>query len=476
MDFVHGEKRKLGAAIVIALTATLFYFTLVSPAGGILKFIISLILMAGCGICLKMLLRIEGEKGLLLLRTKKGLQYIDNVANVAPRLWQACADFGTVLGFGISSVFFFKKLPKKTFMFSILALILSSQLMAPKVFTVVVSLINLPVDLTTASDQMGTASTLLPFIVVFAMLFFGFCGITIVGLIMNTYSILSNTIGFMLSVPGKSLAAAIPGASPIIPGINMPLLEGILALGVLLFVHEVAHGILSRIGKVKLESAGVLLFGLIPVGAFVDPDEKSLVKKDVDAQTRVFAAGSASNLILFIIAFFILIGFESLTASHLDPGVYVGLVERNSSAYDAGVRPGDLLVAFDSVPITWSNIGQFNSYISSKESVMLQTDKGTFALEPKALVEGGTKIIGIGTIREQRYLPAYSWLGFIKNTLGLIFILNFLVGIINLIPLFMAFDGYRIFALHQKDARIVKFVSYSLLIMFILNFVPWLWR
>lgn len=475
MDFAYGEKRKLGAAIIIALTVTLFYFTLISPAGGIPKFVISLILMAGCGVCLKMLLRIEGEKGLLLMRTKKGLEYIDDIANAAPRLWQACADFGTIMGFGMYSVFFFKKVPKKTFMFSMLVLILSSQFMAPKVFTVVVSLINLPIDLSLASGQMGAASTFIPIIVVFAMLFFGFCGVTIVGLIMNTYSILSNIIGYLFSIPGKSLEAAIPGASPIIPGINMPLFEGILALALLLFVHETAHGILSRIGKVKLESAGVLLFGLIPVGAFVDPDEKSLVKKDVDVQTRVFAAGSASNLIMFILAFFLLVGFEAMTASQLDPGVYVGSIERNSTAFDAGIIPGDKLISVDSIPVTWDNVAALSAYVATKDSVSLQTDKGTFVLSPRS-ASGGTKSLGIGTIREPRYLPAVSWLGFIKNTLGLIFILNFLVGVINLIPLFMAFDGYRIFSLHQKDARIVKFVSYALFLMFILNFVPWLWR
>jgi membrane-associated protease RseP (regulator of RpoE activity) len=468
------DAKKIMAGAVIIFTALMFYIILVSSGSGIVKFTVSVVLMAGCGICLRVLLGMDGQYGLLLLRTQKGLKYIDDIANAAPRLWQACADFGIVLGFGVSSIFFFKKLPKKTFMVSLLMLILVSQFIAPKVFKVVVALINIPMDLSSMSQQMGSMMSIIPLVVFFAMIFFGLCGVTVVGLILNTYSILWSIAAVVLSVPGKVLSDAVPGASPIIPGINMPLAEGLIALAVLLFFHELSHGILSRIGKVKLDSAGMLLFGLIPVGAFIDPDEKSLEKKDIDAQTRVFAAGSAANLILCIIFFLLLTGFETVTAPQLDSGIYVRSVDSNSSAFNAKIAPGDRLVSVDNTALNWSNIAQFSSIVADKQFVSLATDKGTYVLEPKT--QDGKKVLGIRVEQEPRYVPAFSWLGFVKNTLGLIFILNFLVGVINMIPLFMAFDGYRILAIHQKNPLIIKLISYSLFIMFILNFVPWLWR
>jgi membrane-associated protease RseP (regulator of RpoE activity) len=466
--------KKISAALVIALTIALFYAAIASSANGILKFAISLVIMGGCGLALQALLKIEGQHGLLLLRTKKGLKYIDDIAAAAPRFWQACADFGTVLGFGMSSIFFFKELPKKTFLFSMLALILVSQFLTGKVFTVIVALINLPMDLGVASGQMGSANPIVIIAALLSMLFFGLCGVTVVGLVLNTYQIVATIVGFLLSVPGSKLSNAVPGASPVIPGINMPLFEGVIALAVLLFVHEVSHGILSRIGKIKIESAGLLLFGAIPVGAFVDPDEKSLMKKDVDTQTRVFAAGSAANLIMFILAFFLLTGFEAVTVPYLDSSVHIRAVELNSSAQLAGITVGETLMSLDGIPITWDNIGQMGELVGTKDKVLLKTDKAEYEIVPKEL--GGKKTLGINVPVQRPYASSFGWLGFIKNTLGLVFVLNFLVGVINLIPLFMAFDGYRIFQLHTKSQLIIKLISYSLLIMFLLNFVPWLWH
>ncbi len=463
------------AFLVIAFTALVFYLLLVSDANGFLKFFIALVLLGGCGITIQWYLKLDGEYGLLLLRTSKGLEYIDIVANAAPRLWQACADLGTVMGFGVSSIFFFKQIPKKTFVFSLFVLIIASQLMTQKVFQVVIELINIPIDFDALSSQAAAAS-LMPILVFFAMIFFGFCGVTVVGLIANTYSIITNVVNVALSVPGSNLSDAVPGASPVIPGINMPLLEGLIALAVLLFVHETAHGILSRIGKIKLESAGLLLYGIIPVGAFVDPDEKMLSKKDIDVQTRVFSAGSASNLILFMLSFFLLIGFEAFTVPNLDPSVYIHSVQLNSSAFEANISEGTKIISLNQVPITWDNLDQFREIVQSSETVRLETDEGNYLLTPKSSVEGEHKSLGILLPPNRYYLPEYFWMGFIKNTLGLIFVLNFLVGVINLMPMFMAFDGYRIVSLHVKNKTLVRFISYSLLIMLLLNFAPWLWR
>ncbi len=472
------EGKKLGALLVILLTCLLFYAMLISSASGVIKFIVILITMAGCGISLQSLLKIDGQFGVLLLRTQKGLRYIDYIANAAPRLWQACADFGTVLGFGLSSFFIFKRyregVPLKTFLFSMAALVVVSQTMTLKVFQMIILLISVPMDVSSLSQQMGSVASYVPWVTLLAMLFFGFCGVTVVGLILNTYSIIVSILSVLLSVPGSSLNDAMPGASPVIPGINMPLLEGIIALGVLLFVHEMSHGILSIIGKVRLESAGLLLFGVIPVGAFIDPDEKSLEKKGIDVQTRVFAAGSASNLIMFILFFFLLLGFEHFTAPFLDPSIHLVSVDPGSPAFEAGLRPGDRLISVEGIGITWENFGQFGTFLAQRDTVMVKTDKGEYLIQPK--LSGDRKIIGIRVPSYPPYMQGYEWLGFLKNTIGLIFVLNFLVGVINLIPLFMAFDGYRILAMHMKNQLVINIISYSLLLMFLLNFVPWLWR
>src|SRR3970040_762739 len=70
--------------------------------------------------------------------------------------------------------------------------------------------------------------------------------------------------------PSPELLLGIPGLNPIIP-----LWYGILALAIAVGLHELMHGILSRVANVKVESLG-LLFLIFPIGPFVEPAEAEL--------------------------------------------------------------------------------------------------------------------------------------------------------------------------------------------------------
>jgi len=84
----------------------------------------------------------------------------------------------------------------------------------------------------------------------------------------------------------------IPGVNPVIP-----LWYGIFGLAVAMLVHEFAHGILARVGRIKVKALG-LLFMVVPIGAFVEPDEDQLAKVDRGRRSRVFAVGPATNIIV----------------------------------------------------------------------------------------------------------------------------------------------------------------------------------
>jgi len=81
---------------------------------------------------------------------------------------------------------------------------------------------------------------------------------------------------------------------------NVPIIVPLYAwipLFFILIIHEGFHGILARRHKIPIKSAGVLLFGLLPVGAFVEPDDKELKKASERKKLEVFSAGPTSNLI-----------------------------------------------------------------------------------------------------------------------------------------------------------------------------------
>ncbi|MHB1260619.1 MAG: site-2 protease family protein [Thermoplasmatota archaeon] len=140
------------------------------------------------------------------------------------------------------------------------------------------------------------------------------------------------------------------GASEIlvIPGVNpfVPLWYGLIALIVTLVVHEGGHGILARANGMRVKSLG-LLVAVVPIGAFVEPDEDDLKAAPRRRRLRVFAAGPAVNI---TVAALFLIGFVASVAA-ADPveGVPLTYVGLDSPAHRAGLEPGDVIVSIDGV-------------------------------------------------------------------------------------------------------------------------------
>jgi membrane-associated protease RseP (regulator of RpoE activity) len=66
----------------------------------------------------------------------------------------------------------------------------------------------------------------------------------------------------------------------LIPGVNefIPFTWGLIALVVTLIVHEFSHAILCRVENIRVKSMGIL-FALIPIGGFAEPDDEQLFGK-----------------------------------------------------------------------------------------------------------------------------------------------------------------------------------------------------
>ncbi|MGA1847782.1 MAG: site-2 protease family protein [Thermoplasmatota archaeon] len=88
----------------------------------------------------------------------------------------------------------------------------------------------------------------------------------------------------------------------VLPGINpyVPFIFGIIGLIVAVVAHEFSHGIIARAEGFKVKALG-LLFILIPVGAFMEPDEEEVEKGPRKSRMRMFTAGPMINFILAFI-------------------------------------------------------------------------------------------------------------------------------------------------------------------------------
>ncbi|WP_226004409.1 site-2 protease family protein [Natrinema salinisoli] len=141
----------------------------------------------------------------------------------------------------------------------------------------------------------------------------------------------------------------------VIPGVNdfLPLAATpgiVFGLLVGLVVHEGGHGLLCRVEDIDIDSMGVAMLAVLPVGAFVEPDQESSKAASRGGQTRMFAAGVTNNFAITLLAFALLFG-PVVGAIGVAPGAAVGGVAPDSPAADAGIEPNDRITAIDGTAV-----------------------------------------------------------------------------------------------------------------------------
>lgn len=154
--------------------------------------------------------------------------------------------------------------------------------------------------------------------------------------------------------------------------LNTPLAVMVLALIVMIFLHELGHYVTAKRAGMKVTEffigfgprlwsfrRGETEYGLklIPAGAYVriigmsnleeiDPadEERTYRAKSYSRRLSVAVAGSAMHFTLALVL--IVVVFAGFGVRSEDSWV-VGTVTTPSAAYDAGIRPGDRIVAVD---------------------------------------------------------------------------------------------------------------------------------
>ncbi|HVL88132.1 MAG TPA: site-2 protease family protein [Candidatus Thermoplasmatota archaeon] len=161
-----------------------------------------------------------------------------------------------------------------------------------------------------------------------------------------------------------SRAAVPPEQLLVLPGLNplIPLWYGILALAVALIVHEYSHGILARAHDLKVKSMGLIFF-IVPIGAFVEPDDEEMERAPTRVKNRVFAAGVTSNLVVALLCALVFTSAWGALAVKSE-GVGVSVVYPGSPAEEAGLRSGSVLTHVDARPV--ANTIEFSRRLEGK--------------------------------------------------------------------------------------------------------------
>lgn len=181
----------------------------------------------------------------------------------------------------------------------------------------------------------------------------------------------------------------IPGLNPFLPLSVAP--EIVFGLLVGLVVHEGGHGLLCRVEDIDIESMGVVLLTIVPLGAFVEPDEESQRTADRGGRSRMFAAGVTNNFVVTIIAFAFLFG-PVIGSIAVAPGVPVTGAYGGSPAATAGIEQGDRITGIDGTPV--ESEGEFDRALleTTDPQVTVTVDDGdgerTVAIERQLVITG----------------------------------------------------------------------------------------
>lgn len=162
-------------------------------------------------------------------------------------------------------------------------------------------------------------------------------------------------------LPGPEIALALPGINPILPIEYIGYI--ILALAIAIIVHEFSHGILTFAGKLKVKSLGILYL-IVPIGAFCEPDEKQLKKTTTAKRMRVFAAGPMSN---FVVTFIVILIFSFIFMSALQPldGAEVLSTLDDTPGEEINIPAGARIINFNDSKV--DNINDFEKVIDDTQ-------------------------------------------------------------------------------------------------------------
>lgn len=161
---------------------------------------------------------------------------------------------------------------------------------------------------------------------------------------------LINAVNNMLLHPGMSkvLKELGPAANILLPGVNpyLPIFYGWISLLMAMIIHECAHGVQARTYGMNVKSTGLVLFLIIPVGAFAEVDERELEEVELRKASGVLSAGPVSNFLAAFVALtiFILLIFSLRPVTD---GILIAGLAPNGSAYKMGIRAGDIIVGIN---------------------------------------------------------------------------------------------------------------------------------
>ncbi len=322
--------------------------------------------------------------------------------------------------------------------------------------------------------------------------------IGILAMVFGSVLLASNSIAIAKGEQQEGVRLVLPaptGEANLQPGfLLLPWWVWLIAIFSVVVPHELFHGIMCRIERIRIKSVGWVLLFIIP-GAFVEPDEKQLKKARRSVKLKVYAAGSFANLLLAgIMLLVMLFSFNAL----FEP-TSTSFIANESSVFEKNLS--GFILSIDGKEI--SNTNEFREILSNYKpgdsADIVVAENARFIpkinaadfIAPAAMVDENNVTTYIVIFQEHPDEAGKAYLGVVippvdgvkQNDSGFslymllfwIFVLNLGIGIVNILPI-KPLDGGLFFEemlgrFTKQTKTIVKTVSIIILLLLIFNLI-----
>jgi membrane-associated protease RseP (regulator of RpoE activity) len=380
---------------------------------------------------------------LVIKRTKKFRDLLDNIARISPRFWKIFSTIGILIAISVMVVGF-------------LSIGKTSYDVASGLYEQPPYQFVIPTP--TATGSIGPGYISIPF----------WFWIITIAIILIPHEFLHGVIARTEKIKLKSVGLLVFLAQPF----------------ALLFV--LAYSLSTRSFNFSWILAAIFL--ILP-GAFVEPDENQLKKSKLLTRLRVFAAGSFANILIAIFA--VLIMMFLIWPSSVSPGIYIVQVNETGPAGLAGLKPNVTLLEINGEKIDTRLCNPLGSLIGEtcrgvfyvkqfenlepNQIVTLKSNESSYTLRLSYNENTRSPYMGIGYAPVTRQNSGFQ-LDVLMPLFSMIALFSFAVGMINILPIYPLDGGLMFEAVMKKVSKknykkIVKAITIIIILMIFYGFV-----
>lgn len=277
----------------------------------------------------------------------------------------------------------------------------------------------------------------------------------------------------------------------LIPGVTIQSSANIayflLAVPIVLVMHEGAHGIVATLEKIKIKTGGFAVFIALFAG-FVEPDEEEFAKAKKISRLRVIGAGATSNIIfsffiagllLFNPSFALIMPDGIRNILYTEPlGVPIISIEPGSGAEKAGLQKDDIITGINGIHIS---LPQDFAKVTLKpgDTTTVTLIRSGQNLQVPVVVSPSKDDPSKGMLGIMRAaLPSYQpvvpyyihWSPEIFMFLLWLWMLSFFIGIFNMLPLPILDGGKFVQSIIEKKMS-EKALKTTMLSLYVFTFI-----